>query len=176
MVVALAGLLVWRQMSNRGEAVDFDRAAAAAGCGEVRELGDLSQEHINDKAITYETSPPAGGAHQDGVVAAGAYDIPLSADSTKQPNIYQAVHSQEHGYVIVWHNGLTEKEADAISRTVDPEDEVISVPYSKLRKGQKMALTAWGRIQFCEKASAQMIDAFVDRYRNARSAPEASIP
>jgi hypothetical protein len=36
----------------------------------------------------------------------------------------------------------------------------------------KMALTAWGRLDYCSQPSTKAAQAFIDLYRNAKSAPE----
>jgi hypothetical protein len=47
------------------------------------------------------------------------------------------------------------------------------VPYPELPgKTNHVAMTAWGRLVTCEKMSTKVIDAFIDRFREARTAPE----
>jgi hypothetical protein len=100
------------------------------------------------------------------------YDKPFSLDPALQPSIYQAVHSLEHGYVLVWYRGLKRAQVDALGREVRGERETILVPYPKLKKGQKMAMTAWGRLQYCTKPDPKAVAAFIERYRDAKTAPE----
>jgi hypothetical protein len=153
----------------------FNKLAMANGCSEVRVIEDPGgRRHLaTGERATYESSPPTGGAHDGtGVVPRGIYDKPFGTDPEKQPSIYRAVHSLEHGYVIVWHKGLTREQERELERKYRDERKVIVVPYPKLRGDTKVALTAWSRIVTCERPSTRVIDAFVDRFREARTAPE----
>ena len=117
-------------------------------------------------------SPPVGGPHDPVPLAGGVYTTPLSTDPGKQSSIYQAVHSLEHGYVIIWYKSLSPSEVDALTKSVAGESKVIVAPYPDLPDDDKMAVTAWGRLDYCKKPSTKVTDAFIKLYRNAPSAPE----
>jgi hypothetical protein len=168
-VVAIVG---W-QVNNRQKASSFDKLAAGAGCGKVRTVGGLSRGHKQGVAVKYSTSPPVGGDHDPAPLGPGVLTEPLSTDATTKPSIYQAVHSLEHGYVIVWYNALKPAEVETLSKAMTGEDETILVPYPQMPDNHKVALTAWGRLEYCGKPSTRVVEAFIERYRNARSAPEA---
>ncbi|HYZ91854.1 MAG TPA: DUF3105 domain-containing protein [Actinomycetota bacterium] len=174
-VLALVGAFVARSMFTSRQVDQFNKLAVANGCSEVRETGGSgSGQHLPVGGTTrYDSSPPTHGAHDGrGVVPHGIYDKPFGTDPEKQPSIYRAVHSLEHGYIIVWHKGLTSDQERALERKYRDERKVIVVPYAQLRGDTKVALTAWGRIVRCEGSNTRVIDAFVERYREARSAPE----
>jgi len=82
------------------------------------------------------------------------------------------VHSLEHGYVIVWYKDLSADQKDALTKALTGQQKVILVPYPDMPDNHKMALTAWGRLDYCGKPSAKAAEAFVKLYRNAPSAPE----
>jgi hypothetical protein len=46
------------------------------------------------------------------------------------------------------------------------------VPYPQLKAKDHVALSAWGRLDYCSRVSTKVIDAFIKRYRSANSAPE----
>ena len=176
-IVALivAAVLAWQALNSR-RINQFNELARASGCSEVRVTGESGgQAHLAEGArARYDTSPPTHGAHDGGgVVVAGVYDEPFSEDPDKQPSIYRAVHSLEHGYVIVWHKGLTRSQQRDLERRSGDERKVIVVPYLQLRGETKVALTAWGRMVTCERLpNTRVTDAFVDLFREARTAPE----
>src|SRR5207342_3642762 len=104
----------------------LSQAAAAedsAGCDAVQETpnyddapGDdppIDHEHIGSAPevgtapdlSTYASIPPASGPHDPTPLTAGIYDSP--------PDVYQTIHSLEHGAVIIWYApGATGKPLD----------------------------------------------------------------
>ncbi len=129
-------------------------------------------EHLEaGETVTYPTSPPTGGKHDARWLNAGIYNEPFSDQRAPTPTIYEAVHSLEHGYVIVWHKDLSDAELDALDRSFGNERKVIAVPYPQL-EGAKMALSAWERLQVCDEPNVKVVEGFIDRYREQKSAPE----
>lgn len=178
-VLAGVGFLVVREVLDRRAQAAYEELAAGAGCGEIRKVGGLSGDHIDPPAPppTYETEPPAGGPHLPSTLPARVYSTAFSENiAGQEPSIYAAVHSLEHGYVIVWHDNLSEEEQNALASGLrDDLRKVIVVPYPKLDDGQQMALTAWGVLQYCEEADPGVAEAFVERYRE-RTGPESTQP
>jgi hypothetical protein len=153
--------------------------AAQAGCGDVESFGTQARDHIEGQVLTYDTNPPIGGPHQASALPAQVYEEPFSRDPTQQPNLYQAVHSLEHGYVIVWHQGLTEDEQRTLEVEFRTERKTIVVPWPELEddhEGVRMALTAWRFKQLCEDPDPEVVASFIDLYREARTAPEPDGP
>lgn len=170
----IVGLIVFNQVRSRSQAQAFEQAASAAGCGELQET-DASGggDHLAEGAtVRYDSSPPTHGAHDPGALPAGIYEDPFSNRRDTGATIYKAVHSLEHGYVIVWHDDLSRDEQNALERRYRNERKVIVVPYPQLRGGTKMAVTAWARIIRCDEPSIAVVDGMIDRFREARSAPE----
>jgi hypothetical protein len=172
--LAIVAALVTQQVLSRRQSAAFDRIASAGGCGKLEVTSDSGAgEHLAEGERTrYDVSPPTHGPHAAGRTPAGIYDEPFSEDPTTANNLYLAVHSLEHGYVIVWHNGLSADERTALERQYRGDKKVIVVPHPRLEGGTKMALTAWARKLECTKADTTVVDAFIERFREARSAPE----
>jgi hypothetical protein len=171
-IVAIVGAFVARSVLNGKRSGAFSKVAAAADCGKVKSYSNLDRTHTTG-SVKYSTSPPVGGAHNPSPLPGGVYDNPLSTDpSAKTPTIYSAVHSLEHGYVIVWYKNLSADEKDALTKALTGQQKVIVVPYPDMPDGHKMALTAWGKLDYCGKPSVKAADAFVTLYRNSPSAPE----
>lgn len=174
---AVAGLVALRVARNAAEARRAEALGQAAGCGKVTKVGGLSQGHLQpgEPAPRYATSPPVGGPHAPAPLSAGVYNDPLSEDlAATGPTIYQAVHSLEHGYVVVWYQGLTDAQVDQLSKAFENERKVIVAPYPRLDRGE-VALTAWGRLQTCERPDTTLIRSFITRFRE-RTAPEPGAP
>jgi hypothetical protein len=176
-VLLIGGIVAQRVMSSRSSA-SFNKLAAAAGCGEVKETGGSgSGEHLQaGETAKYDTSPPTHGKHALATLPDGVYDEPLSDNPNDDTSIYRAVHSLEHGAVIVWYDKLKGSQLDDLERRYRDERKVLIVPYPELKGDTHVALTAWGRLAECDDPSTEYIDAFVDRHREARSAPEAKVP
>lgn len=174
-VALIVAAVVTRQVLGSRRTNEFNDLARGAGCSEIRDTESSGgQQHLAEGAeYRYGTSPPTYGPHDGrGVVTAGVYDEPFSRNSEEQPSIYRAVHSLEHGYVIVWHEGLNREQERELARDYRAERKVIVVPYPQLRGDTKIAMTAWGRMVTCERLSTRVIDSFIELFREARSAPE----
>lgn len=177
-VLVVVAAFVARSVVNGRRNASFQSITAAAGCGKVQKVPNLDRTHETGVAIKYSTSPPAGGAHDPSPLGPGVYNTPFSTNPAQHPSIYQAVHSLEHGYVIVWYNpDLSKSDVDALTGAVGGESKVILVPYPDLQSKDKMAMSAWGHVQYCGKAQAKAVEAFTKHYRGtAGSAPEPLNP
>jgi hypothetical protein len=172
-VLLIGGIVTQRVMSSRSSAA-FNKLAAAAGCGEVETTGGSGGgEHLQaGESTKYDTSPPTFGKHALSPLPDGVYDEPFSDNPNDDTNIYRSVHSLEHGAIIVWYDKIKGSELDELKRRYRDERKVLLVPYPQLKGDTHVAVTAWGRLAECERPSTRFIDAFIDRYREARSAPE----
>ncbi len=173
LAVIIAAVLVQVVISRRS-VNEFNSLAEAAGCGGIRKTGGSgAAEHLAEgEKTSYDTTPPTHGKHATTTLSAGVYDRRLSDNPEEQLNIYKAVHSLEHGAVIIWYEGLQAAEKRKLESTYRNEEKVLVVPYPLLKGKTEVAMTAWGRIVECQKLSTDVIDAFIDRFREARSAPE----
>lgn len=167
--IAVVSVFVMRQRSESSKRAD--RLAAAAGCTPVRVVKIPVNGHLRPgERVTYSTSPPAGGPHNPVPLGAGVRSEALSDDPAAEENIYRAVHSLEHGYVIVWHDDLPQAARQALEDSLAKDRKVIVVPYPDL-DGPAIAMTAWGRLQSCDNAELQPVRTFIARYRE-KTAPE----
>lgn len=173
-VAAIVGLALIPYALGRRSTNQFNKLAAAAGCSDLRETGGSgASEHLAEgEKTTYDTTPPSNGKHATTTLGAGVYERRLSDNPEEELNIYKAVHSLEHGAVIVWYDGLSDDDKGLLERTYRTEPKVLVVPYPLLEGDTKVAMSAWGRMVECEKLSTDVIDGFIERFREARSAPE----
>ena len=171
-IVAIIAAFVVRGVVNGRRSSTFGRLAKSADCGAVKSFSNLPRTHEQGVRISYRTSPPVGGPHDPTPLAGGVYDSPFSTDPAKRPSVYQAVHSLEHGYVIVWYKNLNADQKDALTKALSGQSKVIVVEYPDMPDKHKMALTAWGKLDYCGRPSVTVAQAFIKLYRNAPSAPE----
>jgi hypothetical protein len=152
----------------------FEQIASGAGCGKVENTGGSGggQHLAEGETVKYDTSPPTHGKHAPSTIPAGAYQEALSEEPIEQASIFKAVHSLEHGAVIVWHDKLPADDRREIEREYRNAEKVIVVPYPDLDGDDHVVLTAWGRMMTCEEASTKVVDGFIDLFRDARTAPE----
>ena len=158
----------------------FAALSKAAGCTDVQDTtslpGTTSRTHLTVEQInagvttTYSTSPPSGGPHHPNPLPKGVYG-PLSTSPKDSPNLYQAVHSLEHGYVDIWYgNGLSNDQIAALRSFAD-QDKVLVISYPDLPSGKSVAMSTWGRLQSCDKVNTDEIQAYIDQYK-LKTAPE----
>ena len=168
-------------------------AAKTAGCTEVKTIpaygdgsdpagaADLDQTHIGasdavptpPKLSTYASIPPTSGPHAPTPLPAGVYADP--------PDIYQAIHSLEHGATIIWYDPAAGGPAlDELTAFYDRkvasdavgQDRVLIAPYDypaegeagQLPSGVQMALVSWHRLQTCTSVSLPVAFAFTSRF------------
>lgn len=156
-------------------------SAKSAGCSGLVQQPDRGGGH--NPPYVYTDSPATSGAHDPSPWDAGVYGDPIAEE--------RAVHSLEHGYVIVYYRPdgprapsdevLTALEALGETDEGEPETKVIVAPYAELPAGTTVAFTAWRWMLTCpgtiEPALATEIGtAFIDELRESGSAPEANGP
>ena len=167
-------------VSSRHSKQAFATLSAAAGCTGVQDTtklpGTTDRTHLTDAQIssgvtvTYSTSPPSGGMHYPVPLPKGIYG-PLSTNPKDNPNLYQAVHSLEHGYVDIWYgNGLSTDQINSLRSFAD-QDKVLVISYPNLPAGKSVAMTTWGRMQSCDKVNTAEIQAYIDQNK-LKTAPE----
>jgi len=157
-------------------------AATAAGCGSVQKVQPFDPESADRSHIgvgggpaampplsSYRTRPPASGPHNPTPLGAGQYADP--------PPIDQAIHSLEHGAVIIWYDpsALSSQALTDLQTFFNKARErakLIIAPYNypdqkdagKLPTGKQMVLIAWHRMQACNKVSLPVAFQFVDHF------------
>jgi hypothetical protein len=154
------------------------QASTAAGCDDPTNVGPYEpdtqdQAHVATEEAPplsrYPSQPPASGPHNPTPLPAGVYDTP--------PPVDQAIHSLEHGGVIVWYapdapaaqvDRLTSFYGDDIeagSRViVAPYDYPDQGPAGQFPAGTQMAMVAWHFVETCAQVSLPAAFEFSSRY------------
>jgi hypothetical protein len=181
-------LLVDEQRSRATDLADIGASLSAAGCDPAMETAATgNQEHVPEGTdVTYETTPPATGAH---------YDSP--APFTKRfyttedrPAVEALVHNLEHGYTIAWYRaGMSEdakEQLEQISKTFAgddyTQDKFIAAPWNEadgsFPDGKNIVLAHWyaepqnptdaaaqqGIRQACTEVSGEAVKEFMAKY------------
>ncbi len=174
-VVVIVGAFVARSIVNGREVRAFNSVATANGCGSLQTTSDSGgNDHPQNVAgIEYDHSPPTHGAHDgSGTVHAGVYDEAFPEEAAAENSVFKAVHSLEHGGVIIWHDGLEGDELEDLERKYRNESKVILAPYPALDGDTHIVLTSWARFVECEEPSTRVIDGYIELFRSKRPAPE----
>ena len=136
-----------------------------AACDSLQIMADEGRGHLQpgDPIPNYKSVPPTSGTHNPQWYPAGVYD--------KNADITQLIHSMEHGYVIMFYNGIPQNQIDQLVRIQQSDPFKLSVAeYPNMP--QKVAIAAWGHMQNCEGVNEQVIRSFVAQFRN--HGPEAA--
>jgi hypothetical protein len=177
--------------------------APASVCQDVDELEATGvSNHVDPpQQVTYDTAPPAFGAHwnSSNPPAPAPFDDKFY-DADDRPELEQLVHNLEHGYTILWYDETIADDSSqlaqvrAIARKFDgSEDDLnfrlkfIAAPWTdddeggkKFPDGQHVAFTHWkgdaeksiGVTQYCSEVSGAALVDFMDKYPYT-DAPEA---
>ncbi|GIF10648.1 DUF3105 domain-containing protein [Actinoplanes teichomyceticus] len=109
-------------------------------------------------ALTYVTSPPVGGAHNQTWqnCMGDVYSEPIA-------NEY-AVHSLEHGAVwVAYKQGLAADQVDALKKKVEGKDYMFMSPYAGLDKN--VSVQVWGYQLKTDDVNDKRIDDFIKAAR-----------
>lgn len=126
--------------------------------GEKVEIMD-EQNHIPSVAAPhtpYNSDPPTSGPHVEQLANWGMYKEPVPKEVL--------VHNLEDGGIVIYYN----KSAD--DETIKKLENIISLYQSRIvvtpypEMGNKITLTAWGRIDRLAQWDENRVTAFIDRY------------
>jgi len=163
-VVALVGIIVWQGRDRslkltRPDAATLTAARQAAGCNEVQQLSQAGRDHISpDKQPgNWNSNPPTSGDHLTTPLQRGIYK--------DQQDERAIVHNLEHGYVVIQYKNLPEDQLNMLTRLAEGLNgqKLVLAPYSGLA-ADGIALTAWQRLQTCQRANTDVISGFLNDY------------
>lgn len=144
-----------------------------AGCGRLIERPDANRTHLpSGQDHVYAGFPPAAGPHDSDPLPAGVYTEPLKdlPVGSRQPSLMRAVHSLEHGYVIIFYKDISADEQRTLRDRFGYQRKIILAPAEAM--DSRLALVAWERIIKCAEVGVAAIDEFVTAYREGSTAPE----
>jgi hypothetical protein len=124
----------------------------------VQKLANEGREHlVVGQAAAYATATPTSGSHNPSSSRCGIFGQEVPAEF--------AVHSLEHGTVVIWYQpGLSEETVSGLRDIVNRfDDRVILSPNRQM--DDPIVATAWNRLKVYEDADPE-IEAFIETYRN----------
>jgi hypothetical protein len=161
--------------------------AATAGCDAlVSPVSDApGGQHLPSPGAqyTYDQHPATSGEH-DPIPLPGQPRIYEAADMA-QFHETQAVHSLEHGSVIMYYrasgdaDGLPTKVVDHLGPIAETNPATYLIPYPDLPEGTALAFTAWNKLLTCPSTitgdqATTVAQGFVDAFACTNNAPEGN--
>lgn len=120
-------------------------------------------EHVSapytNPPYEWNTNPPTGGWHDPQPLSAGFYE--------EKPSVPRAIHSMEHGAVIVWYKpSVPEEDKQKLSSLFNRHsgDKFIVMPYEDMETD--FAVTAWEWIDTFDTYDEERIERFFEDHHN----------
>jgi hypothetical protein len=179
---AVAGITIFRSVSGPNPIPEIAvQAAAAAGCTTVEQPASSapSGQHLQSGGTyVYPDTPATSGYHDPSPLP----EEPKVNDT--QPRETQAVHSLEHGAVIVYYlpeesGGVPADLVDRLAGITAQDQATYVAPYPTLTPETGLTITAWNRRQSCPagaeltpQRAATIVNGFVEAFECTGNAPE----
>jgi hypothetical protein len=173
LVVALIVAVVLASGSTKVSLSALNKAAAAAGCGQIQTFPNLGQQHVPQGTIVqYNSNPPTSGRHYP--VITGVVPAPTGVHTTPIQNEIQ-VHNLEHGHIgIQYSDALASSIRDALEAFTRNHDTFVFMaprnnpPSETLNPGVQIAFTRWQNLVECNSpTSADAVVAFANKFYDA---------
>jgi len=134
----------------------------AGECTPVQSFASQGQAHMNpgDAPPNYNGTPPLSGLHHPTWIADGT----ISRQPADNLFLARGLHSLEHGRIVIYYSNLEGTEIAALENIARSERKVILAPLSGLK--DKVALTAWTRLQTCNGVNEQAVRGFINAFRD----------
>ncbi|MCC7165568.1 MAG: DUF3105 domain-containing protein [Anaerolineae bacterium] len=160
LMILITGVVLWQVYGPRETPIETI-ALAAGECTPAQAMMNYGRGDLQEGAQlpTYVDYPPLSGAHLNSPLRDGVWRQPAQNDE-----LSRAVHSLEHGRVIVYYNQLTDAERTELENLVGSEGKVIVLPWTGLK--DRVVLAAWARWQRCHGVNPQAILNFINSYRD----------
>ncbi len=182
-VLVFVGLALFnRAAATKPLSAAAQAAADAADCSDVVTPASDAPGglHLSSgQSYSYAQHPATSGYHDPS---------PLPG----QPRVYgqpvqetQAVHSLEHGSVIMYYrlpaeDGISQDLVNALTPVANGNRATYLIPYPGLPEGTSLAFTAWNKIVTCPatitaQQATTLAQGFIDSFACTRNAPEGKL-
>jgi hypothetical protein len=182
-VVVFAGLAYFnRAAATKPLSAAAQAAADAASCSGVDTPASDAPGglHLSSgQSYSYSEHPATSGYHDPSPLPGQprVYDQPVQET--------QAVHSLEHGSVIMYYrlpaeDGVSQDVVNALAPVANGNHATYLIAYPDLSEGTSLAFTAWNKIVTCpatitaQQATA-LAQGFIDSFACTRNAPEGKL-
>jgi hypothetical protein len=126
---------------------------------------DLDATHTETR-VSYDQTPPVGGAHNPAWLNCGVYDEPQQNENV--------VHTLEHGAVWIAYDPATTTDAEiAALVALAPDTYTVISPYEGI---DSMAISAWGAQLFFSDVDDPVVEEFLDQFWRSANSPEPNAP
>lgn len=159
-VALIAAVVLWQLYGPRE--IPIETLALAPGdCSPVQGVINYGRGDLQAGAQipTYTDYPPLSGAHLGSPLADG-----FARETVTNQTISRAIHSLEHGRVVIYVNNLTAEETEQLANLVGRERKVVMLNWAALK--DKLVLGAWASWQRCNGVNEQVILSFINTYRD----------
>lgn len=162
-------------------------AASAGGCAALvkPDPGTPSREHLQGGAsYSYAEQPATSGPHDPSPLP----DQPRVYDAAAMAGYHetQAVHSLEHGSVIMYYrasgdsDGLPKAVVDQLAPVAQTSPATYLIPYPNLPPGTALAFTAWNELLTCPatittQQAETVARGFIQSFACTKNAPEPTL-
>ncbi len=137
--------------------VIFEKAVPPELPGVAQPTNDGRSHLAAGQAAVYASATPTSGSHSPSSSRCGIFNQQVPAEF--------AVHSLEHGTVVIWHR--TDLDGDTVSGLREIvsrfDDRVILSPNAQL--DDPIVATAWNRLKAYDTVDTEIAD-FIEMYRN----------
>jgi hypothetical protein len=142
--------------------LDARQKAASSPPDGVQSFDVPSRGHIEGD-VSYEQTPPVGGAHNPVWQNCGFYEEPVRDET--------AVHSLEHGAVwITYRPDLPQDEIERLRDLSGTNSYVLVSPYPD--QDSPVVASAWGKRLTLESAGDSNLERFINAYSQGPQTPE----
>lgn len=132
----------------------------------VQSFAGLSRNHTSAH-VTYPQNPPVGGDHAPLFLNCGIYSHPV--------NIWEAVHSLEHGAVwVTYQPNLPRQQIKALANQAASHGYELLSPYPDLPS--PVVASAWGKQLKMSSADDPRLPVFLQAYLQGPQTPEPGAP
>ncbi len=151
---------------------DLEAAAEAANCDLQLDLPDEGNDHFDDedRVPNYKTDPPTSGDHY-GNIAETASGALADGAWLNTPPVARAVHSMEHGRILIQYSPELSEEEQLEIKGVFEESPQGVLMFPNPDMPYEVAVTAWTQLAGCRDyqgpETLDVIRDFRDVYRGA---------
>lgn len=132
-------------------------SASHRACGGVETLFEARFGHVRaGVSVSYRWHPPTSGLHVEQVPRPGVHDQPVA-----EP---EQVAALEAGMVVIQERRPSPADQARLAALAEADGRVLVVPAGRIDDGRRVALTAWGHRQRCDRLSVPDARAFVSRF------------